>query len=90
MQLGAPQAMEILDVSSGFKCGFNGLFRPCRPHAVPIDRDKALVKDYLRQAIGADYRTATTPSDANLLQVDMADWGRSNRGRQNAPWRQME
>jgi hypothetical protein len=34
MQLGAPQAMKILDVSSGFKCGFNGLSRPCRPHAV--------------------------------------------------------
>ena len=25
---------EFLDVSSGFKCGFNGLSRPCRPHAV--------------------------------------------------------
>jgi hypothetical protein len=56
----------------------------------PIDTDKALIKEYLRQAIGADYATATTPSDANLLQVDMADWGGPNRGRQNAPWRQME
>ena len=34
VKLGAPQAKKILDVSSGFECGFNGLSRPCRPHAV--------------------------------------------------------
>ena len=31
MQLGAPQAKKILDVSSGFECGFNGLSRPSLP-----------------------------------------------------------
>jgi hypothetical protein len=34
VKLGAPQAKKMLDVSSGFECDFNGLSRPCRPHAV--------------------------------------------------------
>ena len=56
----------------------------------PIDADKALILQYLRQTIGADFATATTPSNANLLQLDLADWGGQYFARQNAPRTQME
>ena len=56
----------------------------------PIDADKALILQYLRQTIGADFATATTPSNANLLQLHLADWGGQYFARQNAPRTQME
>ena len=61
-----------------------------KQHLKPIDQDKAIIKDYLRLKIGADYATATTPSDDNLLVLDLADWGGSRNARQGSPWRQME
>ena len=33
-----------------------------------------LIKEFLRQHIGTTYATATQPSDANLLGVDMQEW----------------
>lgn len=54
-----------------------------------IETDKKIVKDFLRNAIGADFATATTPSDENLLGLDLSEWGGSNRSRVNAPWAQM-
>ena len=38
-----------------------------------VSADVQLIKEFLRQHIGATYATATQPSDANLLQLA---WGR--------------
>ena len=61
-----------------------------KEHLKPIDADKALILKYLRQTIGTDFATATTPSNDNLLQLDLADWGGQYFARRNAPWSQME
>jgi hypothetical protein len=59
-------------------------------HLKPIDSDKTLIKEFLRANIGSDYATATAPSDANLLGLDLADWGGNRNPRGCSPWRQME
>ena len=38
-----------------------------------ITADVQRIKEFLRQNIGTTYATATQPSDANLLGVDMTD-----------------
>ena len=54
-----------------------------------IAADKLLIKKYLRARIGTTYGAATQPSDANLLDVDMADWGGLRRQRACAPFNQV-
>ena len=55
-----------------------------------ISADKALIiKEFLRACIGTTYATATQPSDANLLGVDMSDWGGLRRPRACAPFNQV-
>ena len=58
----------------------------------PIQTTKDLIKEYLRDKIGRDFATATQESDANLLNLDMSEWGgdRNDQQRRNgAPWEQM-
>ena len=57
--------------------------RRARDSATPKDvaADVALIKEFLRTHIGTTYATATQPSDANLLSVDMSDWGGLRRPR---------
>ena len=54
-----------------------------------IDNDVELIKEFLRTKIGRNFAEATTPSDENLLSVDMVDWGGNRAARQLAPWEQM-
>ena len=54
-----------------------------------IDHDVALMKEFLRTCIGTTYRQCTQDSDANLLSVDMSDWGGLRRPRACAPHRQL-
>ena len=65
--------------------------RRARDSATPKDvaADVALIKEFLRTHIGTTYATATQPSDANLLSVDMSDWGGLRRPRACAPFNQI-
>ena len=54
-----------------------------------IAADVLLIKEFLRQHIGTTYASATQPSDANLLGVDMSDWGGLSRPRVCAPFNQL-
>ena len=54
-----------------------------------IDHDVALIKEFLRSKIGTTWAQATQPSDANVLGVDLSDWGGRRAARQQAPWEQM-
>ena len=54
-----------------------------------ISADVLLIKEFLRQHIGTTYVTATMPSDANLLGVDMTDWGGLRRALACAPFNQL-
>ena len=56
--------------------------------AKDISADVLLIKEFLRQRIGTTYATATMPSDANLLAVDMTDWGGLRRPRACSPFNQ--
>ena len=51
-----------------------------------IRTDVDMIKDFVRSSIGSTYSQATTPSDDNLLGVDMKDWGGLRRARASAPW----
>ena len=65
-------------------------FRKPDPESLKsIDNDVELIKEFLRQKIGRDFATATTPSDDNQLDLDMSDWGGNRNGRARAPWEQM-
>ena len=66
-------------------------WRRDRDTATPkdISADVLQIKEFLRQHIGTTYTTATQPSDANLLGVDMADWGGLRRPRACAPFNQV-
>ena len=57
------------------------------PKNIRVDVD--LIKDQLRRDIGNTFAVATLPSDANLLGVDMADWGGQRRARECAPFVQL-
>ena len=54
-----------------------------------IDADVRAIKEFLRTNIGSTYAVATQPSDANLLSVDMADWGGLRTPRGSAPFQQI-
>ena len=54
-----------------------------------IDADVQAIKEFLRARIGTDYATATQQSDANLLSVDMAEWGGLRTPRGSAPFAQI-
>ena len=54
-----------------------------------IDRDVALIKEFLRASIGRDWAQATAPSDDNLLNVDVTNWGGGRNPRAHTPWAQM-
>ena len=58
-----------------------------------IDTDVEAIKEFLRLKIGTTWAEATTPSDANLLSLDMAEWGGDRSvaaKRQNTPWAQIQ
>ena len=65
--------------------------RRARDTATPKDiaTDVRLIKEFLRQHIGTTYAIATQPSDANLMGVDMSDWGGLRRPRACAPFNQL-
>ena len=54
-----------------------------------VSADVRLMKEFLQQHIGTTYATVTQPSDANLLGVDMSDWGGLRRQRACAPFNQI-
>jgi hypothetical protein len=62
-----------------------------RDTAIPIDIavEKEKIKEFLRANIGTTYAMVTQPSDDNLLNVDMADWGGLRRPRACAPFAQI-
>ena len=61
-------------------------------HLKYIETDKDFIKEFLRERIRTTFQECTAPSDENVLEVDVKDWGGSRRGamRNQAPWRQME
>ena len=62
-------------------------------HLKAINTDIALIVNYLKDKLGATWYAATTPSDDNLLGLDLADWGGDRTGqqrREGAPWKKME
>lgn len=54
-----------------------------------IDADVAEIKAFLCANIGKTYEQATTPSEENLLSIDLTDWGGNRDNRKGAPWNQM-
>ena len=54
-----------------------------------VSVDVQAIKDFLRANIGTNYIAATRPSDANQLNVDMADWGGLRTPRSSAPFNQI-
>ena len=54
-----------------------------------VRRDVEMIKEFLRTHIGTTFAQATAPSDANLLGVEMADWGGLRFPRGRAPWNQI-
>lgn len=54
-----------------------------------IDTDVQAIKQFLRTHIGSTYAVATQPSDANVLNVNMADWGGLRTPRGSAPFNQI-
>ena len=65
--------------------------RSARDTATPKDitADVLRIKEFLREHIGITYATATQPSAANLLGVDMSSWGGLRRQRAYAPFNQL-
>ena len=62
-------------------------------HLKAINTDIALIVNLLKDKLGATWYAATTPSDDNLLGLDLADWGGDRTGqqrREGAPWKKME
>ena len=59
-------------------------------HLKYIDTDKELIKAYLREKIGTTFQECTAPSDENLLDVDVKDWGGVRGLREHTPWKQSE
>ena len=58
-----------------------------------IDTDVEAIKEFLRIHIGTTWAQVTTPSDANLMGLDMTDWGgdrSSVQKRQNTPSAQIQ
>ena len=77
-------------VMRGLK-GIMHRFRQPDPESLKqIDADVDKIKKFLREKIGSDWRSATSPSHENLLGLDMADWGGNQYPRQHTPWKQME
>ena len=66
-------------------------------HLKYIETDKELIKEFLRERIRTTFQECTAPSDENVLEVDVKDWGRSRRGamrnhsrpgaKWSAPWK---
>jgi hypothetical protein len=57
-----------------------------------IDADVEMIKKFLRETLGTTWAEVTTPSTANLLQLDMTDWGgdRTAAGKlASTPWAQI-
>ena len=66
-------------------------------HLKHIAKDKALIVLFLKEKIGDTYQAATAASDANLLDLDLSEWGGNRDGaagdrqrRAGAPWKKME
>ena len=65
------------------------------PRAVDkvVRTDVDAIKEFLRGTIGTTYAQVTTASDANLMGIDLTDWGgdRTAREKRNGtPWAQMQ
>ena len=76
--------------------GLDAILFHFRRNAVAVDKDIRAdvnkIKEFLRVTIGSTYAVATAPSDENLMDLDMTDWGgdRTAAGkRNNTPWEQM-
>jgi len=54
-----------------------------------IDTDVAMIKEFLRAALGSTWTQVTVASEANLLNVDMSNWGGGRNPRAHTPWAQM-
>ena len=54
-----------------------------------ITTDVNAIKNFLRAQIGGNYATCTQPSVANLLSVDMSEWGGLRTPRGSAPFNQI-
>ena len=67
-------------------------FRTIRRAAAQKDirADVLLIKEHLRAHVGTTWAQCTQPSDANLLSLDLADWGGLRNARARAPQRQLE
>jgi hypothetical protein len=63
--------------------------KPSAEKLKQIDTDVEAIKEFLRAKIGRNFQEATTPSDENLMNIDMADWGGNRAARASAPWEQM-
>ena len=48
------------------------------------------LKEFLRDTIGTTYAEATSDTDANLLGLDLKNWGGNRHARQQAPWEQIQ
>ena len=45
-----------------------------------IDTDVGILKEWLRECIGTTYAEATSASEANLLNLDLSEWGGGEGG----------
>ena len=83
-----------LNFTSVVNRGLDAIFRDGRQHnegsEKNMDNDVNLIKEFLRRNIGTTFAAATAPSDANLLNLDLADWGGARHARNGAPWEQMK
>ena len=76
--------------------GLETVLRYFRKDVYAVDKDirtdVEMIKATLRQKIGSDYATCTSPSDANLLGLDLTDWGgdRSAHSKRNGTPSQMQ
>ena len=55
-----------------------------------IDADVNLILKFLQSKIGTTFEQATQPSDDNLLQLDMSNWGGNQNARISTPWASMQ
>ena len=83
-----------LNFTSVVNRGLDRIIKANREHdeakAKDIDRDVRLIKEFLRVSIGSTWVQAITPSEANLLNVETADWGGQRNPRQHTPWARMD
>ena len=77
--------------------GLEAVLRHYRKDPQAVDKqirtDVEMMKEFLREKIGNNYAKATSPSDDNLLGLDLSEWGgdrNAQEKRNGTPWRQMQ